>query len=747
MPLRLIAEILNRSTQIFVTRTHSPLAAQLIFQLSHHPHLVVQNQAHSPQVVIHLAGFDPPSLSHAVSYTSELHKYLDLALSAHAKFILVLPSSPTPFHDVALSLVQQFVHSFSLDCHIIEVDPHANLISTATAIIQTFVHSFHPLSTLLPGQPSSSPPPPAPVSTSPRRPKLTFLWLLLIPLLPWFTFALEVLFITQLLSCTATALHTNSWNRAITCSTIAAKTARLAQIQLPFTPASRLVFSRLPYSPPVIMDIATRTSETLLLAQKLVPTDPEFIHTVSRLSESLAYLQSDINNVFTTTTHPPSYLLSLGEGIIAARGLIHKISLLAPDLPRLLSLNRKSVFLVLLQDSTELRPTGGFLDSLAFLTLENGRVSEIEIVDTAAADTQLRGHVEPPAALKTALSQDNWYLRDSNWDPHFPITAKRIAWFVQKELSRSPDVVIAANLTFYSQLLGLAGPVNLPQFGGQINSTNFIQKYLQFAAGGSASPRFLPSLTEALNPRLRSLTPLQSQQLAGVFIDALQNRQIFVYPISFTSSGLTASGWDGGVVLPTCRSQYPCLSQFLYPLDANVGINKVNPHISRQVFLNTTLASTRATSTYRALYTHTSSLSAWPSGHYKNYFRLYLPSSSQLDQVRLDNQVLSSARYTLTQERGQLVVALLLDLAPATTATLEIVYHQDLPASPRFHYQLDVLNQPGLLQSPLTVTLTYPPSWIVSSPLAPAVASPGRLGYNTPLSQAFKLDVDFAPTQ
>ena len=107
--------------------------------------------------------------------------------------------------------------------------------------------------------------------------------------------------------------------------------------------------------------------------------------------------------------------------------------------PWLIGQDQKRTYLVLLQNNNELRPTGGFIGSFAFLTFDKGKFVDFEVQDVYWADGQLKGHVEPPSELKKYLGEANWYLRDSNWDPDFPTSAVKAQWFLEKETGRVVD--------------------------------------------------------------------------------------------------------------------------------------------------------------------------------------------------------------------------------------------------------------------------------------------------------------------
>ena len=68
--------------------------------------------------------------------------------------------------------------------------------------------------------------------------------------------------------------------------------------------------------------------------------------------------------------------------------------------PQVAGFDEKKTYLVLFQDKSELRPTGGLIDSYGILKVENGKVSDFKEYDVSDSDRKLTGHVEPPFAIR-----------------------------------------------------------------------------------------------------------------------------------------------------------------------------------------------------------------------------------------------------------------------------------------------------------------------------------------------------------
>src|SRR3989344_1625252 len=235
---------------------------------------------------------------------------------------------------------------------------------------------------------------------------------------------------------------------------------------------------------------------------------------VDGLIIELGLIEASFNQLLSERTFPLA-LLSLGH----TDDMIHtKLALLRTvfgTINKLLLLYKEGggfsgtqSYLVLFQNSMELRPTGGFVGSVGKLTMVDGLVADFTIFDVYELDGQLRGHVDPPDPIRTLLSQEHWYLRDSNWDPDFFESGQRAAWFYEKETGQSVDGVIAVTTAFVTELLRASGPIVLSDYNDRITSDNFLGKALyytksDFFPGSTPQKDFLGSLARGIFERLQ----------------------------------------------------------------------------------------------------------------------------------------------------------------------------------------------------------------------------------------------------
>lgn len=129
---------------------------------------------------------------------------------------------------------------------------------------------------------------------------------------------------------------------------------------------------------------------------------------------------------------------------------------IVPRLPELLGERIPRKYLVLFQNSDEIRPTGGFIGSFAELTLNDGFVTEFRLRDIYELDGQLVAkNIPPPEGF--GFLTDNWGLRDANYHPDFPTSAAAAAWLYEEGGGGTVDGVFAVTSSLLTRLVELAG--------------------------------------------------------------------------------------------------------------------------------------------------------------------------------------------------------------------------------------------------------------------------------------------------
>ena len=101
-------------------------------------------------------------------------------------------------------------------------------------------------------------------------------------------------------------------------------------------------------------------------------------------------------------------------------------------------------------------------------------------------------------------------MRDSNWDPDFPVSARRAEWFLDKELNRQVDGTIGINLYVIKDLLETTGEIEIADYQETISADNLFHRAeyfseLNYFDGSTQKKDFLSSLINALYFKISSL--------------------------------------------------------------------------------------------------------------------------------------------------------------------------------------------------------------------------------------------------
>lgn len=390
-------------------------------------------------------------------------------------------------------------------------------------------------------------------------------------------------------------------------------------------------------------------------------------------------------------------------------------------LPSLLALKDRKSYLVLFQNNSEIRPTGGFIGSYGILTFDNGQFIDFEIKDVYSADGQLKGHVEPPGDLKKYLGEASWYLRDSNWDPDFPTSAARAAWFLEKEIGRVTDGVIAIDLFLAQKVLAAIGEIQIPDYQEKINADNFFERAeyyseINFFPGSTQKQDFLGNVARVLFEKIKEADQKTWLSLAQNIYPSLMAKDLLIWlPDEQATFLVQQLGWDGGLKSVECLGdEKNCFPDFLMLVEANVGVNKANYFLKRSLNHQIKVEEDgMVEETLVANYQNSSQSEAFPAGRYKTYLRLYTPLDSKLVKIEIKNlatgQVEEVEEVEQQQTYDKQIFGFLLEVPIQESRSVEIVYQLARKLDQKddfYHFYLQ--KQPGIEDE--TFSLWFKPS-------------------------------------
>ena len=129
-------------------------------------------------------------------------------------------------------------------------------------------------------------------------------------------------------------------------------------------------------------------------------------------------------------------------------------------------------YLVMFQNGSELRPTGGFPGTYGVVSFKDGKLDMISVDDVYNLDGQLKENIIPPLQMQHITP--NWGMRDSAWYVDYPASARNVEAFYKKESGDSVDGVIVINPEMIQKILAIVGPVDMPAYNLTLDSTNVL---------------------------------------------------------------------------------------------------------------------------------------------------------------------------------------------------------------------------------------------------------------------------------
>src|SRR4051812_24084293 len=197
---------------------------------------------------------------------------------------------------------------------------------------------------------------------------------------------------------------------------------------------------------------------------------------------------------------------------------------MAPLIPDLLGFTKPKSYLLLVQNNQELRATGGFITAVGKLTVANGRITSINFVDSFNIAPNNVDHPLAPDPLKRFMDIPILFLRDANWSPDFPTSARMASSIYAQDTGVQVDGVITIDLRAVQFLVGALAPLQIPGSDVPLTADNVIQEMLTLRENplengspqGKSNPAptdgswylqrkdFIPLMAEAALARLQS---------------------------------------------------------------------------------------------------------------------------------------------------------------------------------------------------------------------------------------------------
>jgi hypothetical protein len=408
----------------------------------------------------------------------------------------------------------------------------------------------------------------------------------------------------------------------------------------------------------------------------------------------------------------------------------------------LLGLHDPRAYLVVAQNNDELRATGGFITAAGRVVLQEGKIAEMSFMDSYAVDDFSNYYPDPPQALYDTMLAEQWLFRDSNWSPDFPTAAQQMATFFEMGTGQTVDGVIAMDMVGLRILVDAMGPLSIAGEGAPLTGAEVVE-WMRSTRGGLEEGEalgewwlhrkdFMGPLADAIKNRLES-GQVDWIQLIKAARQVVREKHLLVYFEDVdTQTLLRAQNLDGALK--------PTQSDYWMIVDSNVGINKADANIEREILYQISMAQDGSllanleihyrnrtpagdepcdpNPRYSEIYQGETQRCYW------DYLRVYVPQmaellqmpSAPLPEISLPGEKLNRGGeetfQVLESEAGKQVFSLYFLLPRGEEQKWSFSYR--LPPDTlqnengRWHYRLDIQKQPGKRTEQVQVILVLP---------------------------------------
>ena len=391
-------------------------------------------------------------------------------------------------------------------------------------------------------------------------------------------------------------------------------------------------------------------------------------------------------------------------------------------------------YLVILQNSDELRPSGGFIGGVVSLVLDGGELRDFTFSDVYNIDNPVSAvwKETPPLPLSKNLGVKAWFMRDANWSPDFAVSADRVMDFYTREYAlqgkdERPDGVIALEPEMFRELLRLTGPITIR--GKTYTDQTFMDLleyeveigFLQQGTKVEDRKDVMAELGAELAKKIQAVPRSDWPRLLDLLTVALREKQVMVYTHDATLQALVdRRGWSGRAKATTC--------DFLWVVDANLAALKTDGMMIKTAHYALDARDVKKPTAKLTLdYENTTQKISWRYTRYRSYTRIYVPEGSQLlsaQGVMQGDLTQTGGKFVpgkvdVMKELGKTVFGAFWAIEPGRKGQLSFDYV--LPAVTADclalnNYHLDWAKQPGADGTEVNVKITFPRSVTAAEP-------------------------------
>ena len=303
-------------------------------------------------------------------------------------------------------------------------------------------------------------------------------------------------------------------------------------------------------------------------------------------------------------------------------------------LPAFLAGDSAKNIIVLFQNSQEVRSTGGTIDYVLALVMDQGKIVSKNLYRNDEIDSLGIGVVAAPPMVRQLTGEGEWKTRDLNYNPDFPQTAVNISWFLDKFLKIKPDIILAVNDRFISDLLQEDKGILL---NGRNVTSDIFHKEI---ASESTSELYRDLISHYIDRILGHQLSLSS--LGRIIAKQSAENQILFWSVdSNIEKSIVSQRYSGAIFPHACHgglsNSGSCVVQTTYYNESNFSLIPLTEKPQRKILHRVWIEKNQIKHRYQVQYQLKEEIINQIQ-HLSMVVQLYAPENSMLDRITLDNR-------------------------------------------------------------------------------------------------------------
>ena len=425
-------------------------------------------------------------------------------------------------------------------------------------------------------------------------------------------------------------------------------------------------------------------------------------------------------------------------------------------------------YLILFQNNTELRATGGFFGSYALADFNRGFLRGFEVKDVYETDGQGKTNIIPPKELQHITPV--WGMRDANWFINFPDSAKKIMQlYTENDGGPAVDGVITITPTVISQILKITGPVELPEYREIITSENFLAEIQEEVEYGPNRIKPKQILVDFVPKFLEKLGELDKEKWADIFKilnEGAEQKHILAFFKNSQMEKMAIEGGFGGEIKTVDKD-------YLSIVHTNVKGSKTDAYTDNIYQLQSEINTTgQMENTLSITRVHKGGKTGFGFYNRINYdfVRVVVPEGSKLLEINghsagnftpivdyadgqgfvTDSDLVAYEQNAIRlkpgvnqfSEQNKTIFGFWLIVEPGKTKTVSLKYETPIKMEDNY-YSLLVQKQPGTLEDSFSFSMALPTGKQVIYRTPNLIMSGDSINFETKLLKDTDLEIKF----